>query len=85
MTINFSNWFDSVWGSAIYSTNAEKNKLIKAIANDYHGNVYEIELYNYESGQTTVLANFNIVFDASVIVGQKGVESIVIDETEIVF
>ena len=86
MTINFSNWFDSVWGSALYgSDNAKKNKLIKAIANDYHGNVYEIELYNYESGETTVLANFNIIFDASVIVGQKGVESIVIDETEIVF
>lgn len=85
MMINFSSWFDSVWGSALYSTNAEKNKLIKAIADDYHGNVYEIQLYNYDSGETTVLANFNIVFDASVIVGQKGVESIVIDETEIVF
>ena len=85
MMINFSSWFDSVWGSALYSTNAEKNKLIKAIADDYHGNVYEIQLYNYDSGETTVLANFNIVFDASAILGQKGVESIVIDETEIVF
>lgn len=85
MMINFNNWFDNVWGSALYSTNAEKNKLIKAIADDYHGNVYEIQLYNYDSGETKVLANFNIVFDASVIVGQKGVESVTVDETEIVF
>lgn len=84
MMINFSNWFDSVWGSAIYSTNAEKNKLIEAISG-YSGNAYEIQLYNYESGETTVLANFNLTLDASTILGQKGVESIVIDETEIVF
>lgn len=84
MMINFSNWFDSVWGSAIYSTNAEKNKLIEAISG-YSGNAYEIQLYNYESGEITVLANFNLTLDASTILGQKGVESIVIDETEIVF
>lgn len=84
MMINFSNWFDSVWGSAIYSTNAEKNKLIEAVSG-YSGNAYEIQLYNYESGETTVLANFNLTLDASTILGQKGVESIVIDETEIVF
>lgn len=84
MMINFSGWFDSVWGSAIYSTNAEKNKLIEAVSG-YSGNAYEIQLYNYESGQTTVLANFNLTLDASTILGQKGVESIVIDETEIVF
>lgn len=84
MMIKFSNWFDSVWGSAIYSTNAEKNKLIEAISG-YSGNAYEIQLYNYESGETTVLANFNLTLDASTILGQKGVESIVIDETEIVF
>lgn len=82
--INFSNWFDIVWGSAIYSTNAEKNKLIEAISG-YSGNAYEIQLFNYESGETTVLANFNLTLDASTILGQKGVESIVIDETEIVF
>lgn len=84
MMINFSGWFDSVWGSAIYSTNAEKNKLIEAVSG-YSGNAYEIQLYNYESGETTVLANFNLTLDASTILGQKGVESIVIDETEIVF
>lgn len=84
MMINFSNWFDSVWGSALYSTNAEKNKLITAISG-YSGNAYEIELYNYDSGETTVLANFNLTLNASTILGQKGVESIVIDETEIVF
>ena len=84
MMINFSNWFDSVWGSALYSTNAEKNKLITAISG-YSGNAYEIQLYNYDLGETTVLANFNLTLNASTILGQKGVESIVIDETEIVF
>lgn len=84
MMINFSSWFDSVWGSALYSTNAEKNKLITAISG-YSGNAYEIELYNYDSGKTTILANFNLTLNASTILGQKGVESITIDETEIVF
>ena len=83
--INYSNWFDSVWGSAIYgSDNVKKNKLITAVSG-YSGNAYEIQLYNYESGETTVLANFNLTLNASTILGQKGVESIVIDETEIVF
>lgn len=85
MMINFSGWFDSVWGSAIFGgNNAKKNKLITAVSG-YSGNAYEIQLYNYESGQTTILASFNLTLDASTILGQKGVESIVIDETEIVF
>lgn len=83
--VNYSNWFDSVWGSAIYgSDNVKKNKLITAVSG-YSGNAYEIQLYNYESGETTVLANFNLTLNASTILGQKGVEGIVIDETEIVF
>ena len=85
MNTGFSNWFDSVWGSAIYgSDNAKKNKLIEAISG-YSGNAYEIRLYASQTDLTTAVATFNITLDASTILGQKGVESIVIDETEIVF
>ena len=84
MMTNFSDWFDSVWGSELYSTNAEKNKLITAISG-YSGNAYEIVLSNYESGKETVLATFYLTLDAALLTGQKGVESITIDETEIVF
>lgn len=77
-----SGWFDSTWGSALYSNNAQRNKLISAIKG-FSGNAYEIVIYTANGG--TQLATFGITLDSSVIVGQKGVESITTDKTELVF
>ena len=76
------NWFDSVWGKQLYSNNAQKNKLITAIKG-FSGNAYEIVLS--ESNNGPQLATFGITLDSSVIEGQKGVESITTDKTELVF
>lgn len=76
------NWFDSVWGKQLYSNNAQKNKLISAIKG-FSGNAYEIAIYTANGG--TQLATFGITLDSSVIEGQKGVESITTDKTELVF
>lgn len=77
-----SGWFDSTWGSALYSNNAQKNKLISAIKG-FSGNAYEIVIYTANGG--TQLATFGITLDSSVIEGQKGVESVTTDKTELVF
>lgn len=83
--VDFKDFFDKAWGAALYgSDNAKKNALIAAI-DGFEGNAYEIQLYNYESGHETVLATFYLTLDASTILGQKGVESVTVDETEIVF
>ena len=76
------NWFDSVWGKQLYSNNAQKNKLISAIKG-FSGNAYEIVIYTANGG--TQLATFGITLDSSVIEGQKGVESVTTDKTELVF
>lgn len=79
----YAGYFGSEWGAALYGNdNAKKNKLITAISG-YSGNAYEVIMYESNGGKQ--LATFNITLDASTILGQKGVESIVIDETEIVF
>ena len=79
----YEEYFGSEWGAALYGNdNAKKNKLITAISG-YSGNAYEVIMYESNGGKQ--LATFNITLDASTILGQKGVESIVIDETEIVF
>lgn len=79
----YAEYFGSEWGAALYGNdNAKKNKLITAISG-YSGNAYEVIMYESNGGKQ--LATFNITLDASTILGQKGVESIVIDETEIVF
>ena len=39
----------------------------------------------YDNQGGTELAKFDVTFDASVLVGQKVVDSLVLDETEIVF
>lgn len=79
----YKEYFGSEWGAALYGNdNAKKNKLITAISG-YSGNAYEVIMYESNGGKQ--LATFNITLDASTILGQKGVESIVIDETEIVF
>ena len=44
---------------------------------------YTVEIYDAEGGK--LLETYGLRFDTSKIVTQKGVESIVIDETEIVF
>ena len=83
--VDFKDFFDKAWGEALYgSDNAKKNALIAAI-DGFEGNAYQIELSNYESGHETVLATFYLTLDASTILGQKGVESVTVDETEIVF
>lgn len=73
-------WFDSTFVQGL--TNAQKNKLISAIKG-FSGNAYEIAIYTANGG--TQLATFGITLDSSVIVGQKGVESITTDKTELVF
>lgn len=81
-SVTLSDWFDKSWGSALYTSNAQKNKLISAICN-FEGLAYEIVVYTADGGSQ--LATFGIVFDTSVIVGQKGVESVKTDKTELVF
>ena len=73
-------WFDSTFVQGL--TNAQKNKLISAIKG-FSGNAYEIAIYTANGG--TQLATFGITLDSSVIVGQKGVESVTTDKTELVF
>ena len=73
-------WFDSTLVQGL--TNAQKNKLISAIKG-FSGNAYEIAIYTANGG--TQLATFGITLDSSVIEGQKGVESITTDKTELVF
>lgn len=77
-----SGWFDSTWGTALYANNTQRNKLISAIKG-FSGNAYEIVIYTANGG--TQLATFGITLDSSVIEGQKGVESITTDKTELVF
>lgn len=77
-----SGFFDSVWGTALYSDNTQKNALITALSN-FSGNAYEITVYTVNGGAS--LATFYLTFDSSVIAGQKGVESITVDQTELVF
>ena len=66
----------------LYTSNAQKNKLISAIKG-FSGNAYEIVIYTANGGEQ--LATFGITLDSSVIEGQKGVESITTDKTELVF
>lgn len=73
-------WFDSTFVQGL--TNAQKNKLIAAMQG-FSGTAYEIILYTEKDG--TQLATFGITLDSSVIVGQKGVESVKVDQTELVF
>lgn len=73
-------WFDSTFVQGL--TNAQKNKLIAAMQG-FSGTAYEIVIYTANGG--TQLATFGITLDSSVIVGQKGVESVKVDQTELVF
>ena len=73
-------WFDSTFVQGL--TNAQKNKLIAAMQG-FSGTAYEIVIYTANGG--TQLATFGITLDSSVIEGQKGVESITTDKTELVF
>ena len=78
-----TEYFDSAWGAALYgSDNAKKNALIGAI-DGFDGNAYEIKVYTENGGSE--VATFHITLNASTILGQKGVESVTVDETEIVF
>lgn len=77
-----SGWFDKSWGASLFENNTQKNKLISAIQG-FTGNAYEIVVYTANGG--TQLATFGITLDSSVIVGQKGVESVTTNKTELVF
>ena len=81
-SITLSGWFDRTWGTSLYTTNAQKNKLIGAIK-DFTGNAYEIVVYTSNGGSQ--LATFGLTLDSSVIVGQKGVESVTTNKGELVF
>lgn len=78
-----SGFFDKVWGEAVYGTSvAGKNGFISLIS-AFTQNAYEIKIYTEQGG--TEVATFHITLNASTILGQKGVESVTVDETEIVF
>ncbi len=81
MVQEFSHFFDSSWFDPLYSNKTEKNKLIDALV-AFSGNAYEIEIYSVDSSD---LAKFYITLDTSVIAGQKVVEGITINQTEIEF
>ena len=79
-----TGFFDKTWGEALYKTNNTiKNKLIANIPTYTGADAYTVEIYDAEGGK--LLETYGLRFDTSKIVTQKGVESIVIDETEIVF
>lgn len=79
-----TGFFDKTWGEALYgSDNAIKNALITNIPTYTGADAYEVKIYDEEGG--TQIWRYGIRFDTSVIVGQKGVESISLDETGIVF
>lgn len=68
----------------IYENDPEKmNNFIDVIDTYDAGAFYEITLYDEEGG--VQLAKFNIMLDASIIKDQKGVETVSVDEMEIVF
>ncbi len=77
-----SGFFDKTWGEALYKNNTQKNKLIAALQG-FSGNAYEIIVYKSNGGAQ--LATFNLTLNASVIAGQKGVEGITVNQSEIVF
>ncbi len=71
-------------GEALHkANNTIKNKLIANIPTYTGADAYTVEIYDAEGGK--LLETYGLGFDTSKIVTQKGVESIVIDETEIVF
>ena len=65
------------------TNNTIKNKLIANIPTYTGADPYTVEIYDTEGGK--LLETYGLRFDTSKIVTQKGVESIEIDETEIVF
>ncbi|MFQ9739344.1 MAG: hypothetical protein ACLR06_17815 [Christensenellaceae bacterium] len=65
------------------TNNTIKNKLIANIPTYTGADAYTVEIYDTEGGK--LLETYGLRFDTSKIVTQKGVESIEIDETEIVF
>lgn len=77
-------FFDKTWGEALHkANNTIKNRLITNISTYTGADVYTVEIYDAEGGK--LLETYGLRFDTSKIVTQKGVESIEIDETEIVF
>ena len=79
-----TGFFDKTWGEALHkANNTIKNKLITNISTYTGADAYTVEIYDAEGGK--LLETYGLRFDTSKIVTQKGVESIVIDETEIVF
>jgi len=76
------NFFGSEWWSSSFGpTPSRYNGNITKISS-YSGVAYELLVYDNQGG--TELAKFDVTFDASVLVGQKVVDSLVLDETEIV-
>ena len=79
-----TGFFDKTWGEALHkANNTIKNKLIANIPTYTGADAYTVEIYDTEGGK--LLETYGLRFDTSKIVTQKGVESIEIDETEIVF
>ena len=79
-----TGFFDKTWGEALHKTNNTiKNKLITNIPTYTGADAYTVEIYDAEGGK--LLETYGLRLDTSKIVTQKGVESIEIDETEIVF
>ncbi len=87
ITLNSSSgtlagFLDSTFGTGIYASSASnRNKLINALKG-FTAVAYNIEIYN---GSTKVADGLTLTIDSSVISGQKVVESLQLDHTEIVF
>ena len=78
-----TEFFDKAWGEAVYGTSAAgKNGFIDLIS-AFTQNAYEIKIYTENGGAE--VATFHITLNASTILGQKGVESVTVDDTEIIF
>ncbi len=84
-------FFSKSWGEAIYGTTSAasvaRNQLIRILKEDYghynNFNAYEVTLYDKKGGKE--LAKYGIHFDTSTVENQFRVESVAMDETEILF
>lgn len=79
---SLAGFLDSAFGTGIYASSAaNRNKLINALKG-FTAAAYNIELYN---GSSKVADGLSLTVDSSVISGQKLVESMTLNETEIIF
>ncbi len=82
-TLTIGNFFDKTWLSGISGSTAEKkNQLIETI-DGYKDPAYRLSVYTEKGGE--LIYNFAIRFDSSVLVGNKFMERIEVNENELIF